>query len=298
MNATRETTIVITGASSGIGRASALRLARAGFRVYAGVRKDTDAQSLRAEHPALVPIAIDVADAASITAAKHRLEGELEGLDGLVNNAGVGLTAPMEHVPLDELRRQFEIDVFGQVAVTQALLPLIRRARGRIVNMGSVGGHITMPFGGVLCGCKSALRAMNDALRLELRPFGIHVCLIEPGSIRTPAADKTLGNVDRAIAALPPDGREHYAAMLREFTRRAYEREQHGSPPEVVARAVQHALTASKPRIRYPVGRDARILVTMPRLLPDRWLDRIRVRLFGMPREIPPSTTSASTRLR
>ena len=286
MNATRETTIVITGASSGIGRASTLHLARAGLRVYAGVRKDSDAQALRAEHPAIVPIAIDVADAASIAAAKHRLEGEIAGLDGLVNNAGVGLTAPMEYVPLDALRRQFEIDVFGQIAVTQALLPLIRRARGRIVNMGSVGGHIAMPFGGVLCGCKSALRAMNDALRLELRPFGIHVCLIEPGSIRTPAVDKTLGDVDRTIAALPPDGRERYAAMLREFTRRAYERAHHGSPPEVVARAVHHALTAAKPRIRYPVGRDARALVTLPRLLPDRWLDRLRVRLFGMPGEI------------
>ncbi|HEX7838682.1 MAG TPA: SDR family oxidoreductase [Kofleriaceae bacterium] len=288
MSAIRQTTVVITGASSGIGRASALRLATAGLRVYAGVRKDTDARSLRAEHPAIVPIAIDVADAASIAAAKQRLEGEMggEGLDGLVNNAGVGLTAPMEHVPLDELRRQFEVDVFGQIAVTQALLPLIRRARGRIVNMGSVGSHIAIPFGGVLCGCKSAFRAMNDALRLELRPFGIHVCLIEPGSIRTPAVDKTLGDVDRAIAALPPEGREHYAAMLREFTRRAYERELHGSPPEVVARAVHHALTASKPHIRYPVGQDARVFVTLPRLLPDRWLDWLRGRLFGMPREI------------
>jgi len=282
MSTTRNPTVVITGTSSGIGRASAARLARAGFRVFAGIREEADAQSLRAEDPAIVPITIDVTDPASIASAKHQLEGELDGLDGLVNNAGIGLTAPMEHVPLDVLRQQFEVNVFGQIAVTQALLPLIRRSRGRIVNMGSVGSHIAIPFGGVLCGSKSALSAMNDALRLELRPFGIHVCLIEPGAINTPAVDKTLGDVERIVQALPPDGRDHYAAMLREFTRRAYERERAGSPPEVVARAVHHALTASKPNIRYPVGKDARVLVTMPRLLPDRWLDAIRLRLFGM----------------
>ena len=150
--------------------------------------------------------------------------------------------------------------------------------------MGSVGGHIAIPFGGVLCGCKSAFRAMNDALRLELRPFGIRVCLIEPGSIKTPAVNKTLGDVDRAIEALPPEGRTRYAAMLREFSRRAYQRELDGSPPEVVARAVEHALTSPRPRTHYPVGKDARLLVTMPRLLPDRWLDAIRIRLFGLPR--------------
>jgi len=286
MSATRQKSVVITGTSSGIGRASASRLAKAGFRVFAGVRKEADAQSLHAEHPAIEPIAIDITDAASIASAKTQLEAVLDGLDGLVNNAGIGLTAPMEHVPLDELRRQFEVNVIGQVAVTQALLPLIRRARGRIVNMGSVVGHITMPFGGVLCGCKTAFGAINDALRLELRPFGIHVSVIEPGSISTPAVDKTLGDIERAIAALPPEGQIHYAGMLRAFNRRAYERAHNGSSPDVVAGAVHHALTARRPRIRYPVGRDARLLVTLPRLLPDRWLDQLRVRLFGMPKEV------------
>jgi len=286
MSATRQKSVVITGTSSGIGRASASRLAKAGFRVFAGVRKEADARSLHAEHPAIEPIAIDITDAASIASAKTQLEAMLDGLDGLVNNAGIGLMAPMEHVPLDELRRQFEVNVIGQVAVTQALLPLIRRARGRIVNMGSVVGHITMPFGGVLCGCKTAFGAINDALRLELRPFGIHVSVIEPGSISTPAVDKTLGDIERAIAALPPEGQIHYAGMLRAFNRRAYERAHNGSSPDVVAGAVHHALTARRPRIRYPVGRDARLLVTLPRLLPDRWLDQLRVRLFGMPKEV------------
>jgi NAD(P)-dependent dehydrogenase (short-subunit alcohol dehydrogenase family) len=125
---------------------------------------------------------------------------------------------------------------------------------------------------------------MNDALRLELRASGIHVCLIEPGAIRTPAVEKTLGDIERAIQALPPDGRTHYAEMLRAFHRRAYQRERGGSAPDVVARAVHHALTAVRPRIRYPVGQDARLLATLPRVLPDRWLDAIRIRLFGLPR--------------
>lgn len=285
MTTTHQKSVLITGTSSGIGHASALRLAKAGFRVFAGVRKPADAQALRAEHPAIESISLDVTDAASIASARAELEGKLGGLDGLVNNAGVGLVGPIEHVPLDELRRHFEVNVFGQIAVTQALLPLIRRARGRIVNMGSVGGHITMPFGGVLCGAKSAFGAMNDALRLELRPFGIHVSIIEPGAIHTPAVDKTLGDIERVIAALPSEGQTDYASTLRAFNRRAYDREVHGSPPEVVADAVHHALTARRPRSRYPVGRDARLLVTMPRLLPDRLLDQLRIRIFGLTKQ-------------
>jgi NAD(P)-dependent dehydrogenase (short-subunit alcohol dehydrogenase family) len=285
MAVARDKSVLITGTSSGIGRASALRMASAGFRVFAGVRQERDAESLRAQQPNITPLTIDVTDAASIAAATRTLEGEIHGLDGLVNNAGIAQTAPMEYVALDVLRRQFEVNVFGQIAVTQAMLPLIRRASGRIVNMGSVGGHITMPFGGVLCGCKAALHAMNDALRLELRPFGIHVCVIEPGAINTPAVEKTLGDVEGTIRALPTAGQQRYAAMLRTFTRRAYDRERNGSSPDVVANAVHHALTAAKPHTRYPVGRDARLLVTMPRLLPDRWLDQIRLRLFGMSAE-------------
>jgi NAD(P)-dependent dehydrogenase (short-subunit alcohol dehydrogenase family) len=285
MTATTQKTVLITGTSSGIGRASALRLAKAGFRVFAGVRKQADAQALRAEHPGIASISLDVTDAESIASARAELETALGGLDGLVNNAGIGLVGPMEHVPLDELRRHFEVNVFGQIAVTQAVLPLLRRARGRIVNMGSVGGHITMPFGGVLCGSKSAFGAMNDALRLELHPFGIHVSIIEPGAISTPAVDKTLGDIERVIEALPPEGQTHYASAMRAFNQRAYERESHGSSPDVVAEAVHHALTARRPRSRYPVGRDARLLVTMPRLLPDRLLDQLRIRIFGLSKQ-------------
>ncbi|HEY8089180.1 MAG TPA: SDR family oxidoreductase [Polyangiaceae bacterium] len=283
-----EKTVVVTGASSGIGRASALLLARRGFRVFAGVRKQKDGDSLRAASGgSVVPVEIDVTDRATIASAAMAVHAEVgdRGLDGLVNNAGIATPAPIEYMSADVLRRQFEVNVFGQVAVTQAFLPLIRRARGRIVNVGSVGSHIALPFGGALCGSKGAFTLLSDALRLELRPFGIHVCLIEPGAISTPAVDKTLGDAEAIIRALPAEGEARYGAKLREFMRRGHARETNGSPPEVVAEAIVHALTARRPRVRYPVGADARMLVTLPRVLPDRVLDQVRLRMLGMPTE-------------
>jgi NAD(P)-dependent dehydrogenase (short-subunit alcohol dehydrogenase family) len=278
--------VVVTGASSGIGRATSLLLVRNGFRVFAGVRTEWDADSLRAEGGAgLVPIELDVTHNSSIAAAVAEVERQLEGegLDGLVNNAGIGITVPVEAVAAEVLRHHFEVDVFGQIAVTQAFLPLIRRVRGRIVNMGSVGGHLSIPFGGVLCGCKSAFGSLSDALRLELHPFGIRVSVIEPGAIRTPAVDKTLGDVEGAIAALPVATARRYGSLLRRAVRRAYNHEKNGSSPEVVARIVHRALTTRRPRIRYRVGKDARLLAALPRLLPDRLLDAARLRAFGMP---------------
>jgi NAD(P)-dependent dehydrogenase (short-subunit alcohol dehydrogenase family) len=278
--------VVVTGASSGIGHACVLRLVREGFFVFAGVRKELDAERLTREGGGQVmPIAIDVTDDASITGAvrevRERLDGR--GLDALVNNAGIGVAGPVEYMRADVLRRQFDVNVFGQIAVTQAFLPLIREAHGRIINMGSVGSHLAIPFGGALCATKSAFASLNDALRLELRPFGIDVVMIEPGGIRTPAVDKTLGDADAVVGALPPEGVARYGAILRDFMRRAYAREQSGSSPDVVAEAVHRALTARRPHAHYPVGKDARMLVTMPRLLPDMLLDRLRQRLFGIP---------------
>lgn len=284
-----EKTVLITGASSGIGHASAIHLVRNGFTVFAGVRKERDAERLVQEGgERLVAVTIDVTDEASIRAAAERVGRRLagRGLGGLVNNAGIAQPAPIEYVAADVLRRQFDVNVHGQIAVTQAFLPLVREARGRIVNMGSVGSHITMPFGGVLCATKSAFASLNDALRLELHPFGIHVVMIEPGAIHTPAVDKTFGDIEAIIRALPAEGAARYAAMFREMVRRANAREQNGSPPEVVAETVLHVLTTDHPRARYPVGKHSRVLVTMPRVLPDGILDRIRYRLFGMPSRI------------
>ena len=279
-------TVLITGASSGIGRATALLLARHGFRVLAGVRKPTDGDTLReAGGDRVRPVFLDVTAASSIASAAAQVQevtGEV-GLDGLVNNAGAGLCAPMEYVSLESVQRLFEVNVFGQLAVTQAMLPMLRRARGRIVNIGSVGARVALPFGGALCATKSALASFNDALRLELHPFGIRVCLIEPASISTPAVDKTLGDPEATIRAMPDDGSTRYGEMLRAFIRRAYDREKHGSPPEVVARTVLEAMTAARPRARYLAGKDARRLVTLPRIVPRHLLDRVALRLFGLP---------------
>ncbi len=278
--------IVITGASTGIGRACALMLDRHGFLVFAGVRKEQDAQSLAAEASArLTPLLIDVTDASSIAQAAARVQASVgsAGLAGLVNNAGIGVSGPVEYLPLEDLHMRFDVNVFGQIAVTQRFLPLLRQARGRIVNIGSVGDRITMPFGGALCASKSALAALNDALRMELRPWGLHVCLIEPASIATPAADKVRAASESLIQDLPREGAQRYAGMFRTFTRRVVERETHGSAPEVVAAEVLRALTTARPKTRYLAGKNATLLSVLAWLLPERLLDQLRLRIFGLP---------------
>ena len=279
-------TVVITGASSGIGRACVSRMIEAGWRVFATVRKAEDAARLRSVGDSqVVPLLMDVTDHASVRTAVEPVRSELgtHGLDGLVNVAGVGVIGPVEFVSDAGLQNIFAINAFGQIALTQAFLPLIHAARGRIVNITTVGAHFALPFGGLLNGSKAAFSILCDALRLELHPFGIRVCTVEPGAIKTPAVDKTLGHVENDIASLPARGRQQYGDMLRNFARRGYEREVHGSPPEVVATAVHHALTARRPRVRYRVGKHSTVLGILPRLLPDRIFDALRLRIAGMP---------------
>ncbi len=283
-------TVLVTGASSGIGRASALLLVENGFRVFAAVRKPSDGDQLLIDAgPGLHPVIMDVTDGGSIQAAVAHVSEILAGsnLDGLVNVAGIGLATPLEYVTQDDLRRLFDVNVFGQLAVTQAFLPLLHRSRGRIVNMSSVGAHIAIPFGGVLNACKAAFGTLSDTLRMELRPFGIRVSTIEPAAISTPAVEKTLGHVEETIAKLPPEGAQRYGAMLRTFNRHALPRELNGSPPDVVARAVLHALASPRPRIRYVVGKLSRPMTLLPRLLPDSVLDELRMRVFGLS-AVPP----------
>jgi NAD(P)-dependent dehydrogenase (short-subunit alcohol dehydrogenase family) len=277
-------TVVITGASSGIGRASALLMAREGFEVFAGVRREGDGSRLKAEGgTGINPVRIDVTDEASILAAANEVGARLgeRGLDGLVNVAGIGTSGPIEFVTQDDLRRIFDVNVFGQVAVIQAFMPMLLEARGRIVNISSVGAHIAIPFGGALTASKGAFGLLSDSLRMELSGFGVRVSVIEPGAIRTPAVDKTLGDVEEVIKGLPPDGARRYGDMLRQFTKRAHARESNGSDPEVVARSVLEALTARRPRARYVVGKDSRVLTVLPRVLPDGVLDWLRMRSLG-----------------
>jgi NAD(P)-dependent dehydrogenase (short-subunit alcohol dehydrogenase family) len=265
-----------------------LELDKAGYRVFATVRQEKDAESLRqaaSEH--LTPVMMEVTDEGSVASAAAAVAEVVggTGLAGLVNNAGVGVPGPIELIAPDDLRRQFEINVFGQVQVTQNFLPLLRQARGRIINIGSVGGQITMPFGGALCASKYALEAINDALRMELYPWGIHVVLVAPAGISTPAVDRLLPDGEAAIGRFSPEGRRRYEQSFRTFLSTAVAREKNGSPPAVVARVVLTALTVRTPRTRYPVGADATALTWMPRLLPARWLDQVRFKLFGLPRK-------------
>lgn len=277
--------VVITGASSGIGQACVLKMSRAGWRIFATVRKQADLERLEQEAgPNVHSVMMDAQDGRSILAAALEVEHQLQGsgLNALVNNAGIGTVRPVEYATLHDLREIFDINVFGQIAITQAFARLLRQTQGRIVNVTSIGVNIAIPFGGLLNASKSAFGMLSDTMRLELRPFGIRVCSVEPGAISTPAVEKTLGDIERVLANLPPEGQAYYGAMLRHFGQLAYEREKSGSSPGVVAEAIHHALTASRPRIRYRVGKHARLLATLPRILPESLLDRMRLRMFGM----------------
>lgn len=257
-------------------------LAQDGFTVFAGVRREANGQRLQEAAPAILPVLLDITDATQMERATSTIAAVSGRLDGLVNNAGIGVTGPLEYVPLDALRRQFEVNVFGAVAMTQAVLPLLRRAKGRVVNVGSVGSWITMPFGGPLCASKHAIRSINDALRMELRPWDIRVALIEPSSIATPAVDKVEADAARLLEDMGRDGRELYRRRYRTMVDNAVRRERQGSDPSVVARAIRYALTARRPKARYPVGKHSRPMSTMARILPQHTLDALRLRVLGI----------------
>ena len=279
--------IVITGASSGIGRATALRLAKNGWRVFAAVRKESDALAIREQGgEAIQTVTLDVTDRESIGNAARAVTAQLAGggLDALFNNAGIGSLSPVEFTSFENLRKIFEVNLFGQIATIQAFLPLIRAAKGRIVNTGSVGDHLTPPFGGPLASSKAAFASMTSALRLELRPQGIEVCLIEPGAINTPAVKKTLGDVEGIIGKLPPDGASLYGDTMRQVARAFMKKELAGSPPETVAEVVERALTDRHPRTRYAAGKDSIKLTLLARVLPEKLMDMALLRAFGATR--------------
>jgi NAD(P)-dependent dehydrogenase (short-subunit alcohol dehydrogenase family) len=276
----RTGTVVVTGASSGIGEACARALAQRGFRVLAGVRKDVDAERVAALHDLVEPVKVDVADQSTVSELGRRV-GE-EPLAGLVNNAGISVSGPLEFVPLDEWRRQLDVNVIGQVAVTQALLPALRRARGRIVNIGSVGGRVAPPLLSPYAASKFALEGITDSLRRELRPLGVHVAIVEPGAIATRIWEKGVAAADDLLAAAPPDAERIYGPTIAAIRKQAVKATEEAIPPEEVAKAVQHALTADRPRTRYPVGRDAKQRIRLAGLLPDRAFDALMARLLGI----------------
>jgi NAD(P)-dependent dehydrogenase (short-subunit alcohol dehydrogenase family) len=259
----------VTGASSGIGEACALRLVTSGWQVLSAVRTVGDAPAGTEE------VLLDVTDEEQVRAAAD----SIDGLDGLVNNAGIAVASPLETIPLDELRRQLDVNVLGQVAVTQALLPHLRRARGRLVFIGSIAGRSSLPFLGPYAASKHALEAIADALRVELTPWQIHVALVEPGTIATPIWNKGAAKADEIQSRVPPETLALYRDRVEAFRRAATAAGRRGQSPDRVAEVVEHALTAGRPKTRYLVGRDAKIRAAFERL-PDRLRDRVYERVL------------------
>jgi len=267
--------VLITGSSSGIGAVSALRLAAAGFHVYAGVRNDADAARLDAELGAsCTPLVLDVSDAHAIVAARTHIERAGRGLYGLVNNAGIVVSGPLEAVTIADFRQQLEINVIGLVAVTQAFLPLLRGSLGRIVNIGSVSGRFASPFVAPYAASKFAVEAISDALRVELAPFDIFVSLLEPGAIDTPIWAKAQVDGSARSARYDPLIRDLYGPIECAMGKIIDGIAKRAISPERVAAAIEHALIARRPKSRYVIGIDARAQIALS-WLPSRLRDRM-----------------------
>jgi NAD(P)-dependent dehydrogenase (short-subunit alcohol dehydrogenase family) len=277
--------VLITGASTGIGRATALRMAAREWRVFAGVRKEEDADSLRAEASGrLEPLMLDVTEPAQIAAAAERIGTETveTGLHGLVNNAGIAVPGPLETLPIADFERQIEVNLTAQVAVTQAMLPMIRKARGRIVFVTSIGGRMALPIFGPYHAAKFGLEAVGDVFRQELRPFGVDVAVIEPGSVATPIWDRGQAEADSFLAGASAEQKRLYAGMTEAVREAARKTAARGIAPEKVATKIEHALGARRPRSRYLVGADARGQALAKKLLPDRAVDWLIRRMTGL----------------
>jgi len=278
--------VVITGASTGIGAGCAIGCAQQGMTVFAGVRDLRAGEALQAKGgAAIIPLALDVTDGESIKRAAETVGTRVgaAGLGGLVNNAGVAIGSPLEIIPLSQLRKQLEVNVIGQIAVTQAFVPFLRQAHGRIVNMGSIAGRGTIPMMGPYSASKFALEALTDALRLELYPWGIEVSIIEPGAIATPIWDKSLNQALDVERDVPADGKLLYEDAARQVREAVQEAAQRAIPVDAVVQAVLHALTARRPKTRYLVGTDAKIRAIMAKWLPDRMQDWILKKVLKLP---------------
>lgn len=281
-------TVVITGASTGIGHATALHLSAMGFQVFAGVRRAEDGEALkRKASRKLTPVILDVTDDASITAATKVVRAAVgaRGLAGLVNNAGISVAGPLEFLPPDDIRRQLEVNLIGPIAVTQAFLPLLRTGHGRIVNIGSIGGRMSTPFLGAYSASKFGLEAITDSLRMELRPWGISVSIIEPGGIATPLWDRGRSAADELLEKLPERTHELYGAAIEAMRKASTKFEKRAIGPEAVAKAVAHALTAKNPKTRYLVGMDAHIQALLATVVPDRARDWLVAQQVGLPKK-------------
>jgi NAD(P)-dependent dehydrogenase (short-subunit alcohol dehydrogenase family) len=291
MASTEKGAVVVTGASTGIGRATALHLAEKGYRVFAGVRKQKDAESIEAEaNGNLTPLMIDVTKAPSIADAEKKVRRAVgkDGLYGLVNNAGIADGGPIEFLPIEDFKRVVDVNLTGQVAVTQAFLPLIRRAKGRIVFITSIGGKIATPFMSPYHATKFGLEAVADSLRREVKPWGIEVIVIEPGSIATPIWGKGQDSIDANRKKAPPEAERLYGAQVKRMEEVTRETAERGIEPVKVGKTIRRALGARRPRTRYLVGTDAKVMRNAERIMSNRTFDRVMRSQMKLPDDAPP----------
>lgn len=272
--------VVVTGASTGIGRATARRLAADGFHVLAGVRTQAAAAEVKAER--IEPVLLDITDESQVAAVADRVSEDRRPLRAVVNNAGIAVNAPIEALPLAEWRRQFDVTVFGQVAVIQALMPALLLSKGRIVNIGSTGGKVALPSFGAYSGAKFAMEAISDALRREVEPFGVSVAVIVPGATRTQLTERAGATADRLTKTMAPEQRSRYAGLMKAYHATTASWDTDGLDASVVADSVSRAIHVRKPRTRYTVGRDAAIMTRLTHLVSDRQLDRMVRRTMGL----------------
>jgi NAD(P)-dependent dehydrogenase (short-subunit alcohol dehydrogenase family) len=283
--------VVITGASTGIGRATALHLDAEGYRVFAGVRKEADARDLAKDgSDRLTPVTIDVTDAGQIESARQEVAEAVgdQGVVGLVNNAGVGGGGPIEFMPLEELRRTLEVNLIAQVAVTQAFIPLIRKAKGTIVFIASIGGRVASPFMSPYNTSKFGIEAIGESLRHELRPWEIDVVVVEPGSIDTQIWSKGNDQLREQLEEMPEDARRLYGRQITRFGEVINETASRGISPDKVAEVVHKGISSENPRHRYLVGTDAKIGARLKGTLPDRTFSKLAARQMKMPTDVPP----------
>ena len=273
--------VLITGCSTGIGRATAIQLAKSGWTVYATARRVESIADLAGQGCKL--LALDMCDDASMRAAVEQIEAAEGAVGVLINNAGYGSEGPVEEVPMEEVRRQFETNVFGLLRLTQLVLPAMRRQRwGRVVNLSSMGGRMTLPGGGVYHATKYALEALSDALRFEVRGFGVEVIVVEPGAIKTAFGDTAIARVDALGGSADYAG---FREALKTNIRNAYEGPLAALAvgPEVVAKVIEKAISASRPRTRYVITAGAKLLLGLRRWLPDRTFDAFLRTQFPSP---------------
>ena len=281
--------VVVTGASTGMGASTARELARQGFHVLAGVRRDRDADAIRST--GIEPVILDITKIEQVEALAARVADDPRPLHALVNNAGISVNAPVEALPMAQWRWLFEVNLFGHVAVTQSLLPALLRSKGRVINISSVGGTIAMATYGAYAGTKFALEAVSDALRREVAPLGVQVIVIEPGGVRTEMGTRGIATANDLAAQMTPEHDERYGSLIQAVTAQMAEGTGSGVTADVAARVIAKAVTTRRPHTRYTIGRDAAMLTCLTRILSDRTLDRIIA--AGLRRHYPKGTTPA-----